>query len=663
MTLPTFTVEADLDGDGTWETDLSAAVNTRAGGFKLSRGMNADGIYQVSRFNVGLDNDDGAFTPDYPSGTYYGQLGPGIPIRVVGHHNSIDYTLWTGYAESWKVRAGKVRVCDVGGVDLAKFLAESEPVNVAVSTSRDTDGAIQAVLEAIGLDSGDWSLDDGLQDLPYSYAIQQTAMEAIMAFVRSEMGGRAYILADGRFKFESRAARLGTTADYTWGDGSSVEPEQVDVEHEDSELVSSVTVRGTRYLTGQDGEEVFRFSLGRDSPADESLQIAAGAVYERTFALLSPVLSIYTATATTDYAANDNADGSGTDRTGSLTVTYTLTGGGQVRVSITNGHSGAVYVTLLRVRGQAVAFYADRPQYSAAISIPGQKAGHGVNLDVPFADADSTKLRDFAFATLHTYRYAYPRLTLSFAWDTDAITVDMLSAELGELVQFADEGGVGVAAWATHVNDLWYIERIEHAHVPPLVPRSKITLVPAYLYTNLDAVAYDEFDRANASGDLGTSTSGHTWANDSGFDIASNKARPNGTGLQIPTVDIGKADFAAFVSLSNLSSDTDEGAGFVFRYVDGSNYWLAFVYDVFDQIWLQKIVAGVVTNVAAVAWTPADTAELRLIVQGNRIRLWVDRVLVIDEEDSDLNTATKHGLTAQGTTTVDFTHFAVLGLS
>lgn len=42
--------------------------------------------------------------------------------------------------------------------------------------------------------------------------------------------------------------------------------------------------------------------------------------------------------------------------------------------------------------------------------------------------------------------------------------------------------------------------------------------------------------RNDASGDLGTSANGVTWANDTGFDIASSVAVPNSTGIQVPNM-------------------------------------------------------------------------------------------------------------------------------
>lgn len=63
-----------------------------------------------------------------------------------------------------------------------------------------------------------------------------------------------------------------------------------------------------------------------------------------------------TPAATTDYTANDASDGSGTDRTGSLTVTASY-GTEAVEYTLVNGHSGDIWVTKLQARGKGIYIY------------------------------------------------------------------------------------------------------------------------------------------------------------------------------------------------------------------------------------------------------------------------------------------------------------------
>lgn len=108
------------------------------------------------------------------------------------------------------------------------------------------------------------------------------------------------------------------------------------------------------------------------------------------------------------------------------------------------------------------------------------------------------------------------------------------------------------------------------------------------------------------------------------------------------------------VQLSNLSADTDEECGVIFRANDSDNCFAAYLDDGDDLVHLSKFVAG--------AWTPSDTAELRVIAQSSRIRVWVDFILRIDTTDSSFSSSTKAGLFSRSTTVVNFANFYAQGL-
>lgn len=68
------------------------------------------------------------------------------------------------------------------------------------------------------------------------------------------------------------------------------------------------------------------------------------------------------------------------------------------------------------------------------------------------------------------------------------------------------------------------------------------------------------------------------------------------------------------------------------------------------------MVATVVTELASPAFTVGSSHEIRAMVQGDRLRVWVDFVQYIDVDDSALTTGTKCGLMARnasGTTTFE----------
>jgi len=120
---------------------------------------------------------------------------------------------------------------------------------------------------------------------------------------------------------------------------------------------------------------------------------------------------------------------------------------------------------------------------------------------------------------------------------------------------------------------------------------------------------------------------------------------------------IATVDMVVEVSLSNLSGDTDEECGVVFRLGNATNFLAAYVDDGDNLVHLSAFEGGVERSIATAAWTPADTAEIRVICQQERIRVWVDHVMLIDVEDGWLVYANRAGLFSRSTTVVKHKDF------
>lgn len=658
-----WTFEADMNRDGTYDRTLTTEVDKTTGPVTIDRGMDESGIYKISQVSFGLENRDGDYTPEYSSSPVFGQVRPGVPFRITSAYGGSSYTWWTGYLKRPRVsfESGRPNVAYFTAEDLAAYLRDYTPVNVVGSTARDSDGALTAIATAMGLVAGDLSFDDGVQDFPLHFAGGQAALDAMMDAVRSELGGHLWITAGGLIRFEAQNSRVGISADDTWGDGTQVKPYREEYEVVDDELISTVSVQPTLYQAGVNGRVVW--SSSQVAAHSTSLAILGNGVYTERVHYDTPVTALTTPVANTDYQGNDAADGSGTDRTSSLTMTATDLGYG-ADIKIVNALGTTVYVTKRQLRGTPQDLKYDRPIFTYTLAIPGQKADAGVNIPVPFASNTQT-VRDYAYSLLRTYRYEYPRLKLGFHWAyknnytvaNNARMLAMHNMEIGDLIKY-DNTDLG--ATASYVNDWFYVESYRHTIDADGSVDSEVWLIPSYLYRNLAQITYDTFDRANVVGDLGTNTAGDAWTNDTGFDINSSKARPNAVAIQLPVVNatVGP-NLVTGVSLSNLSGDTDEECGLIYRYTDTSNYWRCYVDDGTDEIILEKVVAGVVTELSSPAWTPADTAEIQVIPQGNRHRVYLDRKLVIDVEDAALNTATGVGMFSRSTTAVFFAgHYA-----
>jgi hypothetical protein len=118
---------------------------------------------------------------------------------------------------------------------------------------------------------------------------------------------------------------------------------------------------------------------------------------------------------------------------------------------------------------------------------------------------------------------------------------------------------------------------------------------------------------------------------------------------------IAPFDVVVETRISGLTGSAE--AGVVARLQDTNNFLAAYVDRGDSLVHLALFAAGVETTVATAAWTPSATAEVRMICQGERVRVWVDRVLRIDTTVSQHVTMDRAGLFARGSTATRFDDF------
>lgn len=407
------------------------------------------------------------------------------------------------------------------------------------------------------------------------------------------------------------------------------------------------------------------------------MSLAAGAVWEATEPYPMPVLSVTAPVSGTDYTAHSAADGTGTDMTSSLDVTVTNLGT-HVSIRLENTHaSDTLYVTKFELKGLAVGVAQDRPQFTTTKAIPNQVTDSGVTVFLPFADDSGTppKAQDYSVELAFAYRYPYPRITLHFDGAHPTAASDttkkdsLLSIELGDRVKY-DDTDLGPSLVADGIasgmiNDWFYVESIRYQIPPNWAGRNfkcSVTLIPTYLYRNLDAIKYDFFTRDDASGALGITTCFDEWSNDSGFDISGNAARANTDDEQQTTLNLGTNDQIIDVSLSEIGAGDEVGV--VFRLESTDDQYRFYLDKGSNEAILEKNVSASVTEIASPAFTVGTAHEIRVIVQDTRIRCIVDRKVVIDTTDTDLTRGTDVGLFARNANgTTKFDDFVAQGLN
>lgn len=662
----TWSVLADFDRDGVYEYDLTPDIEAPGSGISIDRGFGNDGIYQISKVSITVTNRSGTYVFDNSSSALYGKLKAGVPIKVQANDGTTSYTFWTGYIQSYKMSGftgGTVPTCTFDCTDVAGFLVQQSPLNVLIGT-RTTKEAYEAVAAAAGLIGTDYQFT-GSQNLPLHWVRNADALTAMAQIQQSEMGGQWFVDALGRIQGQGRGTRLGINVAQSWGDDSGIYPVSASVEVTDADVISKAAVQANIFVADADEQVIFSFSRNATNPTPDSLYIAPGEIYGPvSLDYPSPAEAIAVQVAGTDYTANASIDGSGADMTASLSVTNVEQGAG-FQLTLKNTHAtDGLYVTKFEKKGLSHNYVPDRPIFTYSLPIAGDKTERGITVQLPFSD-DSGLARDFAVQLVRTYRYPYPRLTLSFVPGSAAAIASMLAVELGDLIKYRDTDVTTLGK--SYSNDYWYVDHIK-ASVPPTMAGAtfpiEVQLVPAYLFRNLDAIAYDQFERADATGDLGTATSYDVWADDGNMDIVTGYARANSDSLQMPTLDLGPGitDGVVEVQLSEVGSGDEVGV--VFRYTDANNQYRFYIDKGSNEAILERNSGGVVTELSSPAYAVGTAAELRVIFQASRIRCQVDGLTYIDVEDAPVFYGNRVGLfvrNASGTT--KFNEFYGQGLN
>lgn len=142
MTIGTLQALADLDGDGVYETDISAYVR-RERGVELrsyGRGERSDRA-QIQQMVLHLDNEDGRFSRLNAGGAYFPDWTTGVGIQLKTVFNAVTEEQFTGVIRALKVDSDRDSVrggqtCWLLATDMMEELNETEIILPAMRDVR-----------------------------------------------------------------------------------------------------------------------------------------------------------------------------------------------------------------------------------------------------------------------------------------------------------------------------------------------------------------------------------------------------------------------------------------------------------------------------------------------------------------------------------------------
>ena len=324
-------------GFGTLYEQVSASIRT-----SLTSYWN---LYEAS----GTRNDSHSTNHLTDNNTVTGAVGPGKvkwqgyldriepQPSVVGHHKALLYA--------------------IGPLG---FLNQKK-VHTSGNTNQLTGAAIGAVLDAAAWPAAARSVDAGESTIIRWWEDEVTAFDALRDIEEQEIG---YLLesGDGKVVFEDRNHRLSaphTTSQATWSDTAGQAIRFSDIQQMDplKEIYNIIEIPVQRFTVGALAELWTLSQSGADSPPvlpGETIAIwatypsfDANASHVGVDAWTTPVI-------TTDYTANSQANGLGSDLSASLGITVTKRAT-SMEIEIINNHATlTAYITFFQARGTPI---------------------------------------------------------------------------------------------------------------------------------------------------------------------------------------------------------------------------------------------------------------------------------------------------------------------
>ena len=312
--------------------------------------------------DIVLDNSDGRYSPEVSS-WHLGFMRPNMEVEidavnassgglfVLGSTALGSGTLlnpdrmFLGFVDEIGMSPDFPREIRVSCRDRVKDLIERS-VDTEVMTSVAVSSMMQAVFDAASLQTSVVSIDTISDQIPFAW-FRDRKLSTVLAEVIEAGGYAAYVAKDGTIRFRDKFFDIGGTVV-----GSFQEFYDLRYSLSDSEVINEVRVRGIpRHVVN---------SLQVVAELQDVIAIpASGAVgfwleYRDPRNLeAAPAIDVQTPVATTDFMTNTASDGSGSDTTGTTSVSVGLFAETAVN-TVFNGTGSTVYLTRYQVRGEPI---------------------------------------------------------------------------------------------------------------------------------------------------------------------------------------------------------------------------------------------------------------------------------------------------------------------
>lgn len=452
----TATVRIDVQFSvGVW-TAITADV-VSALGIRCRRGMLGGGpldrVAAPGTLEFTLRNDS------RNSGTTAGWYSPnhasvrsgwthGIPVRLVATYASTDYPLWRGRVRSIRPEPGQYlsRRVHVLAQDCIGDLADTRVRAITPQVDQTEDALLQAVIDAMDTEAQPPAVDfdAGLDTFPYAFddtAGGDVALGLVSAVTVSALG-MVFPLNDGTLRYQNRQTQATEASSSTFTDATLATREPIDVPSSLMNVYNRVRVTVHPRTIGGVATTVLYGLTGivAVGPGD-TVTLWGDYVDPANAETIIGGTDFQTVTATTDYMANSQEDGNGTNLTASVAVVATAYAAA-VEFAVTNNSAQTAYLVngsgdpLLQQRGRAI--YDNAPITVEAFTT--QPYGdRPLEVDLRYQDDANVaqSMADYLLAQYGDLANQVERLTINPQL-SNTVMLAALQREIGEVVTLSE---------------------------------------------------------------------------------------------------------------------------------------------------------------------------------------------------------------------------------
>lgn len=298
-----------------------------------------------------LDNTSGRFLPGYMGGSseLHTAILPRRPFIINAGFNfdGIDQVIpqFSGVLTKSPEVDLRRRDVDLQGADYSDFFYNRYLDNTIMFTGQRTDQVIETLFNQLGMATSQYELDTGINVIPFGLFEKGSKFSEIISQLVQAEYGHLYQDEEGKFRFENRQHWDSSPHNAVQREIATAQVLEAKAPGEDH-IINVVEVR-SKIFSKQPAQVVINYTI--------PIEIGANGTSQQFFGFDNPMLAITNPTAggaDSYYEANSLQDGTGSDKTSSVSIKSLDLFAESVKITFQNNSSSVLYVTKVVITGR-----------------------------------------------------------------------------------------------------------------------------------------------------------------------------------------------------------------------------------------------------------------------------------------------------------------------